>query len=354
MKNHESHSSLYAHLELQQLTSRDLLIRTQRVVTEERRATVSLIAHLEEIQARRLFAEIGFSSMWEFCTKYLKLSEGAAQRRIQAMRLVQRLPEAQKENAHEALASGSLSLSNAAALQSFLKTQEKAGTPSSDAGALIEQMANFSQQECQTALFKIAPQPEAKERSKCVSAEKHRELKFVVTDEVFQKLERIKGLIAHKMPNPSLGELTGYLATEVLARLEKRKGLGATVTGNATEPARLGPQPISPQKATAAAAVTPPSLPVSPSVPVSPTLSDPLPAGKLVYLPAALRRQVFAKSEGRCQFTFENRRCTSTVALELDHIVPLALNGPNELSNFRILCRQHNLQQCHQKLGFQF
>ena len=54
---------------------------------------------------------------------------------------------------------------------------------------------------------------------------KDHELKLVVSDEVFEKMQRIKGLLAHSKPNATLAELIEYLATETLTRLEKQKGI---------------------------------------------------------------------------------------------------------------------------------
>src|SRR5690349_18064623 len=88
--------------------------RALDLVREERRITLALIETLREIESRMIFAELGYGSLFEFAVRHLGLSEGAAQRRIQAMRLVKSVPEAQVQ-----LESGSLSLSNAAKVQGF-------------------------------------------------------------------------------------------------------------------------------------------------------------------------------------------------------------------------------------------
>ncbi|MGK5082461.1 HNH endonuclease signature motif containing protein [Bdellovibrionota bacterium FG-1] len=151
-----------------------------------------------------------------------------------------------------------------------------------------------------------------------MSAKKDHALKLVISDEVFENLQRIKSLLAHTKPNASYAELIEYLVNETLFRLEKKKGIMPAVNS------------------TAAVAVTEKTT-------LLPT--DPLPEGQRVYLPVALRRQVFARSEGRCEYTHDGRRCTSRYALELDHVTPLALGGSNEPSNLRVLCKSHNLQQ---------
>ncbi len=60
------------------------------------------------------------------------------------------------------------------------------------------------------------------------------------------------------------------------------------------------------------------------------------------YVSRVLERQVWAKSQGRCAFEFEDRRCTATQHLEVDHIDPWAYGGDTSLENLRLLCRAHN------------
>ena len=64
---------------MKHLTSAELLARLKTLVAEERRATLLVIECLEEAQERRLYAEWGYGSLWEFATIELGLSEGAAQ-----------------------------------------------------------------------------------------------------------------------------------------------------------------------------------------------------------------------------------------------------------------------------------
>ena len=122
---------------LHSLSSKLLIENTQRLVAEERRITLQLISHLEEIQRRRLYSELGYTSLWDFTTRCLGLSEGAAQRRIQAMRLAREVPEAKT-----VLEEGSLSLSNAAKLQSFNQAEKKQGRRP-DLKLLVQEVSNL-------------------------------------------------------------------------------------------------------------------------------------------------------------------------------------------------------------------
>jgi hypothetical protein len=170
---------------MKHLTSDELVSRTKALVAEERRATLALIEHLEEIQRRKLYAALGYASLWEFATRELGLSEGAAQRRIQAMRLVRDVPEAKAS-----LESGKLSLSNAAKVQSFRQAEKKLGRVT-DARAIVTQVESLSQKDCEKTLFAISPEALPRERDRHAS---YAELLEQLADEELTRLEKKKGI----------------------------------------------------------------------------------------------------------------------------------------------------------------
>ncbi len=291
---------------MKKLSSKELLARFKKLVAEERRATLAIIEHLQEIQERRLYAELGYASLWEFATRYLGLSEGAAQRRIQAMRLTRDVPEAKV-----ALESGKLSLSNAAKVQSFRQAERKQGRRH-DVPQLLAELKDCSQKECETKLFELSPEAPPREKERVISEQEDRELRIVVSAELYEKLQRLKGLLAHSHPDASYAELLEVMADELLGKLEKRNGT------------RLDARAAS----TAAAAVKPPV------------------AGKRAYLPVALKRAVWSRSGGLCEYRAESGLgCTARHLLQIDHATPLARGGSNRLANLRLFCRNHNLQQ---------
>jgi hypothetical protein len=291
--------------------------------------SLALVEHLEEIQARRLHNELGFSSLWEFSTQYLGLSEGAAQRRISAMRLARDVPEAKA-----ALQSGKLSLSNAAKVQSFRQAQKKQGMALSDPRELIQKVENLAQPECEARLLEISPQVRPAEGERVVSAAQDREIRLVISSELHAKLQWIKGLIAHSKPNASYAELLEYLVKEALPRLEKQKGIVQNCQGGHTDQKT--------QATAAAAADVPQGSELASEIAEK---ARALPKGKRVYLPVALKRAVYARSGGRCEYIAHGKRCGSGYMLEIDHKVPLSAGGGHDLSQLRHLCRAHNLQQ---------
>ena len=106
---------------LKNISNKELLSQTKLLVQEERNIHIQVLHHLREIQSRRLYLELGFSSLFDYATKELGYSEGAAFRRIKAMKLCQEVPDTEFK-----LQSGTLSLSSACQIQTFFEKQKKA------------------------------------------------------------------------------------------------------------------------------------------------------------------------------------------------------------------------------------
>lgn len=83
-----------------------VLLRNLRVMlARDGELTATLLAHISEVDARRLYVPAGFSSMFTYCLRELRFSEDAAWRRIQAARAARRFPVL-----YEAVAEGRLHL----------------------------------------------------------------------------------------------------------------------------------------------------------------------------------------------------------------------------------------------------
>jgi len=61
------------------------------------------------------------------------------------------------------------------------------------------------------------------------------------------------------------------------------------------------------------------------------------------YIAAAVRREVWARSRGQCEFVSESgHRCDARAWLEFHHRVPFAAGGVNSATNVAVHCRSHN------------
>jgi hypothetical protein len=66
------------------LSNDNLITAVRSLVKEERRITREILDHINEVARRRLYADLGFSSIFDWLVKDLGYSESAAYRRIQA------------------------------------------------------------------------------------------------------------------------------------------------------------------------------------------------------------------------------------------------------------------------------
>src|SRR5450432_2917307 len=80
--------------QLRSVGNAELLAELSALVARQNDLTGDVLAHLAELDERRLHLELGHSSLFAYCTESLCLSEPAAGRRIAAARVCRRFPEA--------------------------------------------------------------------------------------------------------------------------------------------------------------------------------------------------------------------------------------------------------------------
>ena len=229
------------------LSDRELLRKTSNLVRHERHLQGAIIDHLAEIEARGLYLERGFSSLFDYAVRELGYSDAAAARRIGAMRLC-----ADQPDAREGLREGSLTLSAAAELQWAFDRQRRrgsisgtaaiapAGTPAADfapavplppaepepplvldaAGRqkLVEDAAGKSARQVRQMLVDLDPElaPPA-DRVRPLGDGRY-ELKATIDAECQQGLEQLRGLLSHVDPRMTMGQLVGRIVQEALDR----------------------------------------------------------------------------------------------------------------------------------------
>jgi hypothetical protein len=77
---------------LQSISDDELLHRLRELMRDSRRVESDLVAHIAEVDGRRLYAREASPSMFAYCTQVLHLSEAEAYLRITAARASRRSP----------------------------------------------------------------------------------------------------------------------------------------------------------------------------------------------------------------------------------------------------------------------
>lgn len=209
-------------MNLNHLNDAELLSQTQQLVQNERQLLTQILHHLKEVEKRKLFADLGYRSLFEYAVKELKYSEGQAGRRIQAIRMIKELPEVE-----EKIADGRLSLSNLSQAQSYFHESMKAAPDkrlkTSEKLQVLESLENKSAREGQKILIKLHPQvalPKERERP---LTESHTEVRFVMTEDIKVRLEELRALLGSKGATMSLAELISYMAQVSIYDLRIKK-----------------------------------------------------------------------------------------------------------------------------------
>jgi len=357
---------------LSALSDRELLVGLVSVVATDRRVTAELIAHLAEVDWRRLYAREACSSMFVYCTERLGLSADATHKRIQVARASRRFPQLL-----DCLASGRVHLSGLNLLSPHLtednvaklldrafeegkskreiealvaevaprpdvasrirklpgprsvpvaKAANDAVPARSEAAALAEVTApapvasgdllSFSApfEEPAQAASSNPLDPRSRPSISPLSPARYK-VQFTAGQELHDKIERARELLAHRVPGGDLAEVFDRVLAIAIPRLERERfGL--------TDKPRV-------------------------------TLRAPAPSSR--HIPAEVKRLVYERDDGQCTYVDGcGRRCTARGMLEYDHIVPYALGGPATLENTRLRCATHNRLEAEEKFGAGF
>ncbi len=245
------YGDMNVELPIAHFSNQALLEETERLASSVRRATARLIAALAEVDARRLWADEGCSSLYDYCTRVLRFSEQEAYLRVEVARVAQRFPVAL-----EMLDGGELTLTNVGLLKPHL-------TPENHA-ALLEAARGRSKREVvrQVAALRddagACPEPVAAVIP--ISASRFR-LTVDIEDETYDKLQRATDLLRHAMPDGDLDRVLDRALTALLRDLARTKYA-------ATNSPRAEPEL----------------------------------AGDSRYIPASVRRVVWQRDGGRCAF----------------------------------------------------
>jgi 5-methylcytosine-specific restriction endonuclease McrA len=316
---------------LKNITDQALIQQTTGLVRQERELLKQVLEHLREIDRRRLFASLGYKSLFEFASKHLGYSEEAAYRRIQAMRVLQQLPEIEAK-----LENGEVQLTHLSLAQKFFRKEAQAqNQPVSKELKLelINKLAGTSVREAEKILIQESscPQELRPERIKVVTPS-HVEVRLTLTQETLDQIEVLKGWIAHKHPNLSMSELFSQLCE-----------LGLKEWSPAKEPKRGKKAPSDEAEASSISVAQRKST--QPGEQPSPSAQRKIRSAHPRALPAATRRLVFQRAGNRCE------NCLSRYALQIDHIQPVARSGTADPSNLRLLCRSCNQRAAIEVFG---
>jgi hypothetical protein len=366
--------------ELRSIPDDELLRRLAEMLRQSRRVEADLVAHVAEVDARRLYARSASPSMFAYATEVLHLSEAEAYLRIAAARASREHPILLAM-----LADGRLHLTAIAKIAPHLTAENREG--------LLARAAHKSKREIEELVADVSPRPDVPtvmrrlpERTgrdgvahgPGTQGSSGRELRLDVArpgddrlesgvtagaelrldgvagrgpglrlDGVAPQAERPAGPCARpsqsQAPNPAVSPLAPgrykvqFTASAALRdKLERLRGLMRSSVPDG-DLAAIIEQAVSEKlarlEARQFARTSRPRKTVA--------SSDTSPRTR--QIPAAVKRAVHVRDGGRCRYVDEQgRRCGAHDRLEFHHRHPFGFGGDHSVGNIALVCQPHN------------
>lgn len=336
------------------------------LAAQDRSTTAALLAHIGEVNARRLYAASGCSSMVQYCVETLRFSEDMAKKRLRTARFARRYPRILP-----AIADGRLHVTGVLMLTWYLvpenadelltaaenKTKHEIEVliahrfPQADLVACVQPIAQDSQEH----VFQLggAPAPLSVQPSSSSSDDPDEEasaieargsttpsaaptitsvvvapahfarvtprspgrhgVQFTISDAIHHKLERAKKLLSRVVDPSDLEALFDRALDALIEKTERRKFA----------------QTDQPRRSQGTKSVR--------------------------SIPADVKRKVYERDGNQCTFVSDTgRRCDKRDDVEIDHITPVARGGDNTVANLRLRCHAHNQLEAERAFGARF
>jgi hypothetical protein len=330
-------------------TAQTLSANLADLLRRERDALAEFIVALAVFDERRLWAELRYASLFYYLHRELGLSKGAAQYRKVAAELIQNVPAVV-----EPLRDGRLCLTS-------IIEAAKVVTPE-NWEAVLPRFYGLSKREAMEVVAALQPHPAPPTRTVFTAPSPAAARDLAPTPLLEVGTAPALAAASANESRPSLGwpdelpppapaaprpaELVpltaeqGRLHVTVITRFAKKLEQAKAARPGATveDILEAGLDLLLSQAAKRKGLVEKPQKKLRPS--------------KAEHIPAHVRREVWKRDGGRCQWRLHNGElCGCTEGLQFDHIEPLAQGGTSTVDNVRLLCAAHSREAARLVLG---
>jgi len=320
---------------LRSLTDVDLELAIASLKDVERTASSALIAHLAELEDRKLHLARGFKSLFGYCHRVLHCSEYESYGRMQAVHAARRFPVILPM-----LAEGLLHLTAVRLLAPHLRDEDHlallGGAIHKSKRAIAKSLAGWFPSEDVASTIRKLPTVAAADNSVTAAGQGAESL----------------GPMAAAAPSPTTPAAVRPTAPAIVAPLSAdRYRVTVTVSNAAHDDLRFlqdalrreipngDPAEIVARALAALRQVVEKRLF---SATDRPRAAAPTASTASRDIPADVERAVWRRDQGQCSFEGPHHRCEERAYLEYHHLTPWIVGGQPSVENIALRCRAHN------------
>ena len=326
---------------LRTFDDKEFIHQFEMIAGIEHGATIKMLHFINDLERRKAFLELGYSSVFDFCVRRIKYSSSQAGRRIQAARCCRRYPEF-----FAYLRNREVCIMTLAMIEGIINDDNK--------DEIVKRVRGASRREVERLISEYRPAGALRDRIRYVHVplpqprdlntalvdracqqvipEQYRDripavekvfVQFLADEEFLTLFEEVRGLMGKDAVDASFADVMKLVLKEYrerhspAARKQRRDERKRATGPDSHRWEWKNPQDESTR-----------------------------------HVPNDIRDEVFVRDEGQCTFVApDGMRCQCRKGLEIDHINPYALGGSHDLSNLRLLCGGHNKLAAEKTMG---
>jgi hypothetical protein len=272
--------------------------RALEIATRYIQTDAELIEVLQDVDQHQVYLAYGYSSLFLYVTKELKLSESVAFNFIAVSRKAREIPALKEQ-----IKTGAITLSNARKIAPVLTVQNQE--------EWLAKASALSNRQLEKEIVKVIPKAAVTERTSYVTPTRIR-LEVGLSEDCMDKLRRTQDILSQaRSSHASFEDAIEASLDEYLFRKDPLKKVMRRKTREIpTETLK-----------------TPVTLQVENRTPI----------------PSAIRHQITLRDQGCCAYINDGgERCTQSRWIDIHHKIPVSEGGTNDPDNLITLCSAHH------------